>query len=75
MTTKYGVNGTKAFPLVAWHDICIPKYEGGLGITKNNDVNKVLNVKLGSRILTNNDNIWMRIMGDKYVKNNHFSIS
>ena len=35
-----GVNGTKTFPLVAWDDACGPKYEGGLGIKKNDDFNK-----------------------------------
>ena len=35
-----GVNVTKEFPLVAWDDVCRPKYEGGLGIKKNEDVNR-----------------------------------
>ena len=41
-----GGNGTKAFPLVAWNDICRPKFEGGLGIRKNKDVNRASIAKL-----------------------------
>ena len=66
------VSGTKAFPLVAWDNVCRPKCEGGLGIRNNEDVNKASIAKLGWRILIDNDsndNIWVRIMRDKYVKN------
>ena len=67
-----GVNGTKAFPLIAWDDVCRPKYEGGRGIRKNEDVNRASIAKLGWKILTDNDSIWVRIMRDKYVKNDNF---
>lgn len=49
-------------------------FEGGLGIKRNEDVNKVLMTKLGWRIFTNNDNILAKIMKDNYVKNNDFFI-
>ena len=52
-----GVDATKSFPLVAWDDVCKHKYEGGLGIRKNEDVNRASIAKLGWRILTNNDSI------------------
>ena len=58
--------------MVAWDEICRPKFERGLGIRRNEDVNNALITKLGWRILTNNDSIWVRIMRDKYVKNNDF---
>ena len=60
------------FPLVARDAICRPKYEGGLGIRKNNDINKASIAKLGWRILPDNDSLWASIMRDKYVKNNNF---
>ena len=66
------LDGTKAFPLVACDDACRPKYERGLRIRKNKDVNRASIAKLGWRIITNNDSIWVRIMRDKYVKNNNF---
>ena len=41
-----GSNETKVFPLVAWDNVCRPKSEGGLGIRKNEDVNKASFAKL-----------------------------
>ena len=67
-----GINETKVFPLVAWDDVCRPKSEGSLGIRKNNDVNKASITKLGWRILIDKDSIWVRIMDDKYVRDNFF---
>ena len=72
MTSKYGINETKVFLLIAWDDFCRPKSEGDLRIRKNDDVNKASIAKLSWRILTDNDIIWARIMRDKYVKNNTF---
>ena len=63
-----GANETEVFLLVAWDNVCRPKFEGDLGIKKNDDVNKASIAKVGWRILTNNKNIWVRIMHDKYVK-------
>ena len=72
MLPNIGSNEAKGFPLVVWDDVCRPKSEGGLGIRRNEDVNKALIIKLGWRILTDNDSIWAKIMRDKYVKNNNF---
>ena len=46
-----GTSEPKGFPLVAWDEVCRPKFEGGLGIRKNGDVNKVTIAKLDRRIL------------------------
>ena len=46
------------FPLLAWGDVCEPKFEGVLGITKNEDVNKASIAKLRWRILIEEDSIW-----------------
>ena len=51
------INNTKAFPLIAWDDVCRLKYEGGLRIRKNKDVNKAAIDKLSWRILIDNDSI------------------
>ena len=67
-----GANGPKAFPLVAWDDVYRPKSEGGLGIRKNEDVNRASIAILSWKILTDNDSFWARIMRDKYVKNINF---
>ena len=62
-------NGTKTFPLVAWNDINRPKSQGSLGIIKNEEF------LLSWRIFTNYDSFWVRIVQDKYIKNNFFRIS
>ena len=67
-----GFKEAKGFPLVAWDEVCRPKSEGGLGIRRNEDVNKATITKLGWRILTDKDSLWARIMRDKYVKVNNF---
>ena len=46
-----GSNESKSFPLVAWDDVCRPKFEGKLEIRKNEDVNKATITKLGCRIV------------------------
>lgn len=56
--------------MVAWDEVCRPK--GGIGIRKNDDINKALITKLGQRIFRDSDNIWANIMRDKYAKNNDF---
>lgn len=55
MGSKFRVEEGKWFPLVAWDEICIPKYEGQLSTKRNEDVNKASFTKLGWRILTSND--------------------
>ena len=55
------VIGTKVFPLLAWDDVCRPKFEGVKGIRKNDD-NRASITKIGWRILIDNDNIWARII-------------
>ena len=55
-------------------DVCRPKSEECLGIRKNIDVNRASIAKLDWRILVDNDSIWVRIMRDKYNKNNDFFI-
>ena len=53
-------------------EVCRPKSEGGLGIRRNEDVNKATITKLGWIILTDKDSLWARITRDKYVKGNNF---
>ena len=57
-----GDNGIKVFPFVSWDNVCRPKSEGGLGIRKNDEVNRATITKLGWRILIDNDSIWVKIM-------------
>ena len=71
-TSNIGSKETKGFPLVAWDEVCRPKDVGGLGIRRNEDVNKASITELGWRILTDNNRLWTTITRDKYVKDHNF---
>ena len=60
--------------MVAWEEVCRLKFEGSLGIRQNEDVNKASITMLRWRILMDSVSIWIRIMREKYVKNNFFWI-
>ena len=47
-------NEARGFPLVAWDEVCRPKYGEGLGIRRNENVNKALITKGG-------ESLWMMI--------------
>ena len=55
-------------PLLSWDRICTPKSEGGLGIHKAEDLNNALQMKLLWKLLFDKDNIWVRIITEKYLK-------
>lgn len=44
---------------VAWHDICKPKQEGGLGIRRIADSSRVFALSLIWRLLTNSGSLWV----------------
>ncbi|KAF5759840.1 putative RNA-directed DNA polymerase [Helianthus annuus] len=44
---------------VAWSAICVPKYEGGLGIRRVGDVNKALMASHAWSILNKRDSLWV----------------
>ena len=71
-TPNAGLNEAKCIPLVALDEVCRPKYDEGLGMRRNEDVNKGSITKLGWRIFTDNHSISARIMRDKYIRNNNF---
>ena len=66
-TPNIGPKEDKEILLVAYDEVCRPKAKGGLGIRRNEDVNKASFIKLGRRVLTDNDSILTRIIRDKHV--------
>ena len=56
-------------PLIGWDDICKPCDKGGLGIRKTENMNKALQMKLLWKILAELENIWVRIIQERYLKN------
>ena len=57
---------------VAWADICTPKNLGGLGIRPFLHFNQAALAKLGWKILTQPENLWVRIMKAKYLRKSSF---
>lgn len=58
-------------PLVSWDKIVDPS-EGGLGIRKNKNVNAAMVAKLGQKILTEPNNVWVKVVSAKYLNNLNF---
>lgn len=52
--------------LVAWDRVCLPKWEGGLGIRSAKDMNKALIAKVGWRLLNDQVSLWARVFRSKY---------
>ncbi|XP_056697525.1 uncharacterized mitochondrial protein AtMg00310-like [Spinacia oleracea] len=61
-----------ALPLIAWKKVCQPKDQGGLGLRRSYPLNKAFIAKLGWKILTDENNLWAKIMRKKYLQNNNF---
>jgi len=62
----------KGLPLIAWDKICRPKTLGGLGLRKTAAVNTAFLAKLGWKVLTQPDNVWVQQMRAKYGAPDHF---
>ena len=56
----------KGLPLVAWDKICRPKALGGLGLRKTLAVNTAFMAKLGWKMITQPENLWVQQMRAKY---------
>lgn len=61
-----------ATPLIAWKTICQPKSMGGLGLRKTRPLNNAFIAKLGWKILTEPQNLWVSLIRNKYLKISHF---
>lgn len=57
--------------LVNWHNVCKSKDKGGLGLKKAKNQNLALLTKLGWKIANNEDNLWVKILRDKYLKHHN----
>ncbi|XP_056688407.1 uncharacterized protein [Spinacia oleracea] len=61
-----------ALPLIAWNKVCQPKDQGGLGLRRTYPLNRAFIAKLGWKILTDENNLWAKIMRKKYLQNTNF---
>ena len=60
---------------MAWADICTPKNLGGQEIIPFLRFNQTALAKLGWKILTQPENLWVRTMEAKYLRNSSYFYS
>lgn len=53
-------------PLVAWDAICKPKQRGGLGLRHAHLQNRAYLMKIGWRLATKRDDLWVKVIKNKY---------
>jgi hypothetical protein len=58
--------------LKSWNSICLPKDEGSLGFRRMHDFNLSLISKLGWKLLSNSDCLWVNQLQKKYIKYGNF---
>jgi hypothetical protein len=54
--------------LKSWNFMCLPKDQGGLGFRLMKDINLSLITKLGWKLLTDHDSLWVSLFNRKYIK-------
>jgi hypothetical protein len=59
---------TRNLTLKSWASLCLPKDQGGLGFCLMKDINLSLIAKLGWKLLTNHDSLWVSFFKAKYIK-------
>lgn len=57
---------------VAWHQICLPKEEGGLGLRNFSLWNKTLNLKLIWLLFSKSDSLWVAWIRSHYLRHDSF---
>jgi hypothetical protein len=58
--------------LKSWSSICLPKKVGGLGFRRMHEFNLSLIAKLGWKLLSNADCLWVNQLQKKYIKYGNF---
>jgi len=61
-------NKSRNLSLKSWSSLCLPKDQGGLGFRLMKDINLSLITKLGWKLLTDHDNLWVSLFNRKYIK-------
>jgi ribonuclease HI len=68
----FPIHKSRNLSLKSWNSICSPKDEGGLGFRKMHDFNLALIAKLGWKLLSNSDCLWVNQLQRKYIKYGDF---
>jgi hypothetical protein len=59
---------TRNLSLKSWKSMCLPKDQGGLGFRLMKDVNLSLMSKLGWKLLSNQNSLWVSLFQQKYIR-------
>jgi hypothetical protein len=68
----FPVNRSRNLSLKSWSSICTPKNAGGLGFKKMHDFNLAFIAKLGWKLLSKIDCLWVNQLHRKYIKYGDF---
>ena len=58
--------------MLSWSKICRPKSAGGLGLRKMEPVNQAFLAKLGWKVLTDHNNLWVKLIRQTYLSRTNF---
>jgi hypothetical protein len=72
MWWDFPTDRSRNLSLKSWSSICSPKAEGGLGFKRMHDFNVTLVAKLGWKMLTKSDCLWVNQLQTKYIKYGDF---
>lgn len=61
--------------MIAWHKICVPVEQGGLGIRDVATFNQALLLKIVWQLASNQDRLWVQLMRAKYFPRGGFGRS
>ncbi|KAL4336136.1 hypothetical protein GQ457_07G003110 [Hibiscus cannabinus] len=59
-------SGNRGAHLLSWHDLCQPLDKGGIGFKDLSVQNEAFFMKIAYHLLTKNNNLWVRLMREKY---------
>lgn len=58
--------GNRCIHLLNWNTLCKPKAQGGVGLKRAELMNKAMLVKLGWKLVTQDEDVWYKVIRKKY---------
>lgn len=67
-----GADGKSKYHMAKWQSVCIPRDQGGLGVTNTHIMNDCLLVKWIWKIMLEPDDLWFKLLKTKYMTRGGF---